>query len=124
MYAIVRSGGRQHRVSVGDVLDVDRTHASPGSTVELPVVLVVDDGKVTAEPAKLARYRVTAEVVREVKGPKIEMMTYKSKTGYRRRLGHRQRHTQIKVTGIESGRKRTAKKADDKATEQKSAEKS
>ncbi|MQA87786.1 MAG: 50S ribosomal protein L21 [Streptosporangiales bacterium] len=124
MYAIVRSGGRQHKVAVGDVLEVDRLNGDPGSTVELPAVLVVDDVKVTAEPAKLARYRVTAEIVEETKGPKIDILIYKSKGGYRRRLGHRQRHTQVKITGIETGRKRTTKKADDKAAEQTSAEKS
>lgn len=105
MYAIVRSGGRQHKVSVGDVLQVDRLDGEVGSTVELPPLLVVDDGKITAEPAKLARVRVTAEVLGETKGPKIDIMIYKSKSGYRRRLGHRQRYTSIKVTDIQAGRR-------------------
>lgn len=115
VYAIVRSGGRQHKVSVGDVLEVDRLVDEAGSTVELSAVLVVDGAKVTAEPAKLARCRITAEVLGETKGPKIDIMTYKSKSGYRRRLGHRQRYTQVKVTDIQAGGARTENKPENKS---------
>ena len=104
MYAIVRCGGRQEKVSVGDVLEVDRIAGEVGSTVTLPAVLVVNDGDVTHDPAALGRYQVTAEILGETKGPKIRILKYKSKTGYKKRQGHRQRYTQIKVTGIESGK--------------------
>ena len=102
MYAIVRSGGRQHKVAVGDVLEVDKLDAQVGSNVELSPLLLVDGDAVTSEAKKLAKVSVTAEVLAETKGPKIRILKYKNKTGYKKRQGHRQRYTQVKVTGIES----------------------
>jgi large subunit ribosomal protein L21 len=104
VYAIVRSGGRQHKVAVGDVVEVNRVAGAPGDAVTLPALLVVDDGAVTSEAAQLAGVTVTAEVVTHTRGPKIEMIKYKNKTGYRKRLGHRQELTQLRVTGIETGK--------------------
>ncbi|WP_020577386.1 50S ribosomal protein L21 [Actinopolymorpha alba] len=100
MYAIVRSGGLQHKVAVGDVLEVNRLAEETGATVELPAVLVVDGGSVTSDAAALAKVSVTAEVLGDAKGPKINILKFKNKTGYRRRQGHRQKLTQVKVTGI------------------------
>ena len=100
VYAIVKAGGRQEKVSVGDVVVVDRLDASEGSTVELPAVLVVDGEKLTTKPADLKKVKVTAKVVRDERGTKITILKYKNKTGYRRRLGHRQDLTRLKVTGI------------------------
>ena len=105
MYAIVRSGGRQHKVAVGDVVQVDRIQGEPGATVELPTLLVVDGESVTSDPWVLAGWKVTGEIVEQTKGPKIDILRYKNKTGYRRRQGHRQHLTQIKVTSIDSGKK-------------------
>ena len=102
MYAIVRSGGSQQKVAVGDVLEVDRRAGEVGSTVSLPAVLLVDGEKVTSDAKKLAKVNVTAEILGPAKGPKIEILKFKNKTGYRRRLGHRQKYTQVKVTGIET----------------------
>ncbi len=102
MYAIVRSGGRQHKVAVGDVLEIDRIDDAVGSSVSLTPLLVVDGETVTSESRALGSASVTAEVLAETKGPKIRVFKYKNKTGYRRRQGHRQRYTQVKVTGIES----------------------
>ncbi len=102
MYAIVRSGGRQHKVAVGDVLEVDRLNAAVGSTVNLTPLMLVDGGAVTSEAKKLDKASVTAEVLAETKGPKIRILKYKNKTGYKKRQGHRQRYTRVKVTGIES----------------------
>jgi large subunit ribosomal protein L21 len=100
VYAIVRAGGRQEKVSVGDVLVVDRVAAEPGSTVELTPLLLVDGSEVTTAADALSTVTVTAEVVAQAKGPKIRIMKFKSKTGYRRRLGHRQQLTRLKVTDI------------------------
>ncbi len=100
MYAIVRCGGRQEKAAVDDVLTVDTLAGEVGSTVTLPALLVVDDGKVISDPAELGRYEVTAEIMGAVAGPKINMIHYRNKTGYRRRLGHRQRYTQVKITAI------------------------
>jgi ribosomal protein L21 len=103
VYAIVRCGGRQQKVSVGDVLEVDRVAGEIGSTVALPALLVVDDGDVTIDPAVLQRFEVTAEILGETKGPKIRILKYKNKTGYKKRQGHRQRYTQVKVTSMQAG---------------------
>lgn len=102
MYAIVRSGGRQHKVAVGDVLTVDRIDAEIGSTVTLTPLMLVDGDAVTTEASKLGKVTVTAEVLAEHKGPKIRILKYKNKTGYKKRQGHRQRYSRVKVTGIES----------------------
>ena len=102
MYAIVRSGGNQRKVAVGDVLEVDRRDGEVGSTVSLQPLLLVDDKSVTSDAKKLAKVNVTAEILGPSKGPKIDILRFKSKTGYRRRLGHRQKYTQVKVTGIET----------------------
>ena len=103
VYAIVRCGGRQEKAAVDDVLTVDTLAGEVGSTVTLPALLVVDDGKVISDPAELGGYEVTAEIMGPVAGPKINMIHYRNKTGYRRRLGHRQRYTQVKITGIGGG---------------------
>jgi large subunit ribosomal protein L21 len=105
VYAIVRAGGRQEKVAVGDVLEIDRLQAEPGASVELPVLLLVDGEAVTSDKSALAKATVTVEVVADTKGPKIDILKYKHKTGYRRRQGHRQKFTQVKVTGIETGTK-------------------
>lgn len=102
MYAIVRAGGRQEKVSVGDVLIVDRLSGATGSTVEFKPVLLVDGETVTSDASKLAKVTVTAEILAAAKGPKITILRYKNKTGYRRRQGHRAQLTQVKVTGIDA----------------------
>jgi large subunit ribosomal protein L21 len=100
VYAIVRAGGRQEKVAVGDVLNVDRLDGEPGSTVKLTPVLLVDGSTVTSDADALAKVSVTAEIVEASKGPKIVIMKFKNKTGYRKRQGHRAQLTRIKVTGI------------------------
>ncbi|WP_315098365.1 50S ribosomal protein L21 [uncultured Cellulomonas sp.] len=100
VYAIVKAGGRQEKVAVGDVVVVDRLGAQTGSTIELTALLLVDGEKVTTDAQALAKVKVTAEVVRDEKGPKIDILKYKNKTGYRKRQGHRQKLTRLKVTGI------------------------
>ena len=103
MYAIVRSGGRQEKVAVGDVFELDRVPGKPGSSFELPALLLVDGDDVTSDAAALAKVTVTAEVVDHTKGPKIVIQKYKNKTGYKKRQGHRQRLTQVQITGIDAG---------------------
>jgi large subunit ribosomal protein L21 len=109
VYAIVRCGGRQEKASVDDVLTVDKLAGEVGSSVTLPALLVVDDGQVISDPAEVGDYQVTAEIVGATAGPKINMIHYKNKTGYRRRLGHRQKYTQVKITGIATAKASTAK---------------
>jgi large subunit ribosomal protein L21 len=100
VYAIVRTGGRQEKVSVGDVVVTNRLVGEVGETVELPAVLLVDGATVTSDPEALAKVSVTAEILGNERGPKIRIFKYKNKTGYRKRQGHRQDLTRIKVTGI------------------------
>jgi large subunit ribosomal protein L21 len=100
VYAIVRCGGRQEKASVGDVLTIDKLSGEVGESITLPALLVVDDGRVISDPTELGSYQVTAQIVGAAAGPKINMIHYKNKTGYRRRLGHRQKYTQVSVTGI------------------------
>ena len=102
MYAIVRSGGTQQKVAVGDVIEIDSLTDKAGDTVVLPAVLVVDGDTVTTDSAALAKVAVSAEVLGRTKGPKINILKYKNKTGYRKRQGHRQHYVQVRVTGIES----------------------
>jgi large subunit ribosomal protein L21 len=105
VYAIVRTGGHQHRVAVGDTLQVNRLTAAPGESITLPAVLLVDDaGAVTSDAAKLAAARVTAEIVEHGKGPKIVIHKFRNKTGYHKRQGHRQGLSTLRVTGIETGK--------------------
>ena len=104
MYAIVRAGGRQEKVTVGDVLQVDKVAQTPGSSISLPAVLVVDGDKVTTDAKALGKVTVTAEVLGNTKGPKIVIHKFKNKTGYHKRQGHRQKYTEVKVTKISAGK--------------------
>ena len=98
MYAIVKAGSTQQKVAVGDVIEIDRVDGEAGSSLTLPVVLVVDGEKVTS--TGLDKASVSAEVLGATKGPKIIIQKYKNKTGYKKRQGHRQKYTQVKVTAI------------------------
>jgi large subunit ribosomal protein L21 len=100
VYAIVRAGGRQEKVSVGDYVTLNRVPGGAGSTLELPALLLVDGEKVTSAAAELANVKVTAEILEDLRGPKIVIQKFKNKTGYRKRQGHRQELTKIKITSI------------------------
>jgi large subunit ribosomal protein L21 len=100
VYAIVRGGSRQHKVTQGDVLEIDLVDARVGDTISLPAVLLVDGEKVTSDAKALAAVKVSAEVLDQTKGPKIKIWKFKNKTGYKKRQGHRQRYTQVKITEI------------------------
>jgi ribosomal protein L27/ribosomal protein L21 len=102
VYAIVRSGGRQHKVAVGDVLEIDRLDDAVGSSISLTPLLLVDGETVTSDASALGSASVTAEVLAETKGTKIRILKFKNKTGYRKRQGHRQRYTKVLVTDIKS----------------------
>ena len=102
VYAIVRAGGRQEKVSVGDVLIIDKVSGKAGDSIDLTPLLVVDGTTVTSDADRLAKVTVTAEVVKPAKGPKITIMKYKNKTGYKKRQGHRQHLTQVKITAIDA----------------------
>jgi large subunit ribosomal protein L21 len=96
----VRAGGRQEKVEVGTIVTMDRVKAGENGTVELPAVLLVDGDKITSDAEALAKVTVTAEVLGDLRGPKIVIQKFKNKTGYKKRQGHRQELTRVKVTGI------------------------
>jgi large subunit ribosomal protein L21 len=104
MYAIVKTGGKQYKVAEGDVIEVEKLAGAPGDSLQLAAVLLVDGDNLVTDAAKLASVAVTAEVVAHTKGPKIRIHKFKNKTGYHKRQGHRQPLTQVKVTGIKSGK--------------------
>lgn len=110
MYAIIRTGGKQAKVHEGDVIDVERLHTD-GEVTFTPLLVVDAKGKVFSGRDQLKTAKVTAKVVGESAGDKVEMFKYKAKTGYRRRGGHRQKYTTIEVTKIEAPKKVASKAA-------------
>lgn len=100
MYAIVKTGGRQYKVAEGDIVKVEKIEGELGSSVALTPVLLVDGATVTTKADELAKVKVSAEIIESVKGPKIKILKYKNKTGYKKRQGHRQPLTVLKITGI------------------------
>ena len=98
VYAVVRAGSKQQKVAVGDVIEIDKVANGAGESLTLPVVMVVDGEQVTS--TGLDKAGVTVEVLGATKGPKIVIQKYKNKTGYKKRQGHRQKYTQVKVTDI------------------------
>lgn len=102
MYAVVKTGGKQYRVEEGQTLEVERL-GEPGTDVSLDPVLVVDGETVLATPDQLKGATVSATVLEEVKGPKINGFVYKNKSNNRKRYGHRQTLARIEITGITKG---------------------
>ncbi|MGE3285669.1 MAG: 50S ribosomal protein L21 [Pseudonocardia sp.] len=100
MYAIVKTGGKQYKVAVDDVLTVEKIVGEPGAEVSLPAVLLVDGDELTTDADALAAASITAKVVEHTKGPKIRIHKFKNKTGYHKRQGHRQPLTKLQVTKI------------------------
>ena len=90
MYAVIRAGGKQHKVAKGDIIEVEKV--KDGETLEFTPLLIVDDkGKVRSGQSDLSKALVTAKVVEETKGTKIEVYKYRNKSRYRRHAGHRQK---------------------------------
>ena len=118
MYAVIRTGGKQYKVKVGDLIDVEKLGGDDGASLELePLLVVDDDGKVTSAAADLAKAKVTASVVDHHRGSKIRVFTYKNKTRQRRTLGHRQSLTRLKVEAIDLGGRKRAARSGAKKTE-------
>ena len=100
VYAVVRAGGRQEKVEVGTIVVLDRIKADDKGNVSLVPVLLVDGDTITSGAKDLAKVTVTAEVLNDLRGPKIVIQKFKNKTGYKKRQGHRQEQTRIKITSI------------------------
>jgi large subunit ribosomal protein L21 len=100
MYAVIDSGGKQAKVAPGDVVSVERLTSDSDEVTFSPLLVVDAEGKVLTGAA-LQGATVSARLVGEVKGPKIRIFKYKSKTGYRRRMGHRQKYSQLEILDID-----------------------
>ena len=100
VYAIVRAGGRQEKVAVGDIVTLDRVRDEIGDTIELPAVLLVDGDNVTSDADKLAKVKVQAKVLEKLRGKKIVIQKYKNKTGYKKRQGFRAALSRVEITSI------------------------
>ena len=100
VYAVVRAGGRQEKVEVGTIVTMDRVKNIKDGKVELAAVLLVDGDNITTDAESLAKVTVTAEFLENLRGPKIHIQKFKNKTGYKKRQGHRQELTRVKITGI------------------------
>ena len=103
MYAIIRTGGKQYRVSEGYVLNVEKLNVEEGQEVVFDEVLtVVNDGDVKVGAPTVAGAKVTAKVAKQGKADKIFVFKYRAKSNYRKRQGHRQPFTQVEITSIEA----------------------
>lgn len=101
MYAIVKTGGKQYKVAVGDIVKVEKLDEQLDATVSLPIVLLVDGATVITHADTLAHHVVSGQVIDHTKGPKIRIHKFKNKTGYHKRQGHRQQLTVLKITAIQ-----------------------
>jgi large subunit ribosomal protein L21 len=120
MYAVIKAGGKQHKVKAGDVLEVEYMHGEgDGDTVTFHPVLVVDDDGKTHYGKEAQLAVVTAKLLGEQKGDKVNVFKYKNKSGYSRRQGHRQLMTLIEISDVKLGaaKRSTAKKTAAKADE-------
>jgi large subunit ribosomal protein L21 len=103
MYAVVKTGGRQYRVEPGDTIDVERLSGDVGATIELNPILMVGNGEnVTLGTPAVDTARVTAEIVEHKRGKKILVFKFKRRKSYRRKQGHRQSLTSLKITNIQA----------------------
>jgi large subunit ribosomal protein L21 len=99
-YAVIKTGGKQYRVTEGQTLLVERLADDVGATVALEPLLLAGDGDAVFEGDKLAKAKVQAEILGHERGPKLRVFKFKPKRGYKRRTGHRQELTRIKITSI------------------------
>ena len=100
MYAIIRAGGKQHKVAPGDVIEIELVKDGSDSIEFTPLLVVDDSGTTQSEKGDLSTARVIGKVLGETKGPKVEVNKFRNKTGYRRHQGHRQKYTTIEIGDI------------------------
>jgi large subunit ribosomal protein L21 len=100
VYAVVRAGGRQEKVEVGTIITIDRAKADDKGNISLAPVLLVDGENITSAAADLEKVTVTAELLEDLRGPKVVIQKYKNKTGYKKRQGFRAELSRVKVTKI------------------------
>ncbi|HYR57332.1 MAG TPA: 50S ribosomal protein L21 [Chthoniobacteraceae bacterium] len=99
-YAIFKTGGKQYRVAEGDVIEIEKLDAEPGSEAKFSDVLFVGEGSDIKVGADLSGATVVAEVLEQVKAPKVVAFKFRRRKGYHRTVGHRQKLTRVKITSI------------------------
>ncbi len=100
MYAVVKTGGKQYTVKAGDVVTVEKLQAEVGETVELPVIFFADGDTIEADPEKAASTKVKAEVLDQFKDKKKIVFKFKKRKGYKKKQGHRQQLTRLRITQV------------------------
>lgn len=111
MYAVIKTGGKQYRVAVGDIIDIELIKAEPGTKFEFADVLFAYDGSKTyiGKPA-ISNYLVYGEILGQVKGDKLITLKYKASHNQCRKWGHRQKYTRVRIAGIESNHQKKGDK--------------
>ncbi len=104
MYAVINSGGKQLSIKEGDIINVELVDGEVGSEIILPALAIINDGKVSANKSSVEGSTVKGHVVGTTKGPKVIGFKYKSKSNQRKRWGHRQKYTSVKITEISTGK--------------------
>jgi large subunit ribosomal protein L21 len=112
MYAVIKAGGKQHRVKPGDVIEVELVHRGQDEVVTFNPILVVDDDGKAYVGKDLGKASVTGKLVGEQKGDKIKVLKYRPKTGYARHQGHRQLYTLVEIQDVKLGKRAGSKKAE------------
>jgi len=111
LFAVIRAGGKQHKVAEGDVIEIERLAGADGTIEFTPLLVVDDDGNTRFNKSELASAVVTATILGETKGPKVEIFKHRNKTGYRRHAGHRQKYSSVQISGIRLATSRSKKTA-------------
>ena len=117
MYAVIKAGGKQHRVSVGDVVEIELIHHGEDDSVTFHPLLVVDDDGQTHVGKEVAKAQVKAKLAGEKKGDKVKVFKYRPKSGYAKSQGHRQMYTLVEVTDITLPKARSSSSSSSKKDE-------
>lgn len=112
MYAVIKAGGKQHKVQPGDVIEIELMHRGHDESVTFTPILVVDDDGKTHYGRELARAQVKGKLVGQEKGEKVKVFKYRPKSGYARRQGHRQMHTLVEILEVTLPKRAAAKKTE------------
>ncbi len=113
MYAVIKAGGKQHKVKTGDVIEVEHLGGGHDESISFTPILVVDDDGATHVGKDLGKATVKGKVLGEQKGKKVEIFKYKAKTGYSRRQGHRQTYSLVEIQDVSLGKRAAPKKAEE-----------
>ena len=116
MYAVIKAGGKQHKVKTGDVIEVEHLGGGQDESISFTPILVVDDDGETHVGKDLGKATVKGKVLGEQKGKKVEIFKYKSKTGYSRRQGHRQTYSLVEIQDVSLGKRAAPRKAEEPPT--------